>query len=201
MKGINLFLLVIVILTFRVWAVWNRTKILTILLPILFAACWIPHIAVIQKFLKTLRFIQAPIPGFTGCFFVDAGSNIVVSWALLLVWDTLMLIMMAIPAVKAYHFRGYSALYSTLYGDGIIYYFYLFIMSLANIVLHRLESVDIVYRFLVVVMARCVHSMLTSRALLHIRARMSEGQQHQIPHIPASDDPVCPQPMKPPGHW
>ncbi|CAA7264313.1 unnamed protein product [Cyclocybe aegerita] len=164
-----------VILTFRAWAVWERKRVLTIALPILFIACWIPPILVLHDFLKALHFSYHPIPHWKGCFAIMGSYNIVVVWILLLVWDLFILILMVVPALKAYHYRGYSALYSTVYAEGIVYYLYLFVMSALNIVLLRLDSVSTVYRFMFVSMSRCLHSTLTSRALLHIRARLSEG--------------------------
>ncbi|KAJ3489404.1 hypothetical protein NLJ89_g11532 [Agrocybe chaxingu] len=93
-----------------------------------------------------------PIPHWRGCFATMASFNIVVVWILLLVWDLLILMLMVIPALKAYHYRGHSALYSTVYAEGIIYYFYLFVL---NIVLLRLNSIDTVYRFMFVSPDRC----------------------------------------------
>ncbi|KAJ3509748.1 hypothetical protein NLJ89_g5060 [Agrocybe chaxingu] len=151
------------ILTFRAWAVWNCHRVLTILLPILFIGCWAPHLAFLVEILKSLEYATPPIPQFIGCFAVKASSNTVISWILLMVWDTVIFVLMVIPAIKTFRFRGQSALYTTVYAEA---------MSVINIVLLRLESVDIGYRFILVVMARCMHSILTSRALLHIRARI-----------------------------
>ncbi|CAA7263577.1 unnamed protein product [Cyclocybe aegerita] len=137
------------ILTLRAWAVWNRNKALSIFLPIAFAACWIPQIILTVRFVNSLGFIDAPSP-FLGCFIVKANDDIVFNWALFMLWDSLVLILMIIPALKAYHFRGHSALYSTVYAEGIMYYVYLFFLSLANIILIRLKSIDVGYRLVMV---------------------------------------------------
>jgi hypothetical protein len=44
-----------VILTIRVWAVWGRDRRLTIGLPIFFAMCFVPCIALMVIFLKSAK--------------------------------------------------------------------------------------------------------------------------------------------------
>jgi hypothetical protein len=44
-----------VILTIRVWAVWGRDRRLTIGLPIFFAMCFVPCIALMGIFLKSAK--------------------------------------------------------------------------------------------------------------------------------------------------
>ncbi|CAA7257467.1 unnamed protein product [Cyclocybe aegerita] len=137
------------ILTFQAWAVWNRNWVLTILLPILFVGCWAPHLVFLIEILKSLEYTTPLIPQFIGCFAIRGSSNTVISWILLMVWDTVIFVLMVIPAIKTC--MGHSALYTTVYAEGIVYYFYLFAMSVINIILLHLELVDIRYRFMLVV--------------------------------------------------
>ncbi|CAA7263751.1 unnamed protein product [Cyclocybe aegerita] len=106
-----------ILLAIRVWAVWNKNELLSIFLPVAFAACFLPHIPILYFFLTSIQFGVAPWPLF-GCFAVSANPIIFVNFVLLLVWDTLVLILMLIPAYKAYHDRGYSALYHIIYSQG-----------------------------------------------------------------------------------
>ncbi|CAA7270039.1 unnamed protein product [Cyclocybe aegerita] len=141
------------VLTFRAWAVWNRNRVLTVVLPIIFMGIWVPHVYFLIQSLRSLSFANPPIPQFVGCFAMGnltANNGILLSWVLLLVWDTIIMILMIIPAIKAYRFRGHSALYATVYGEGIVYYVYLFILSSVNIILLRLQSIDVGYRFIIV---------------------------------------------------
>ncbi|CAA7270815.1 unnamed protein product [Cyclocybe aegerita] len=141
------------VLTFRAWAVWNRDRVLTFALPILFVGCFLPPVVIFGIFIGTTKFIGLPPPS-TGCVQIGGDPIITINWILLLVWDALILILMVIPAIKAYRYRGNSALYRVVYGEGIVYYFYLFMLSTINIVLLRL-NIDESYRF-----------MLTSYAML-----------------------------------
>ncbi|CAA7270814.1 unnamed protein product [Cyclocybe aegerita] len=171
---IESFSLFSVILTFRAWAVWDRHRVLTILLPILFLGCCIPPPIILGLFIPTTEFQQLP-PPLSGCVLVRGYPIVAVAWILLLVWDALILTLMVISAIKAYRYRGNSALYRVVYGEGIIYYFYLFGFSAVNIVLLHLGAVDTSYRF-----------MLTSRVLLHIRKAGLDRDADEVEHITLS---------------
>ncbi|CAA7267799.1 unnamed protein product [Cyclocybe aegerita] len=175
-----------IILTFRVWAVWNRPKVLTIGLPILFVGCFLPPVPILFVFLSSVKFITLPHPS-VGCVPIAGSSLIIVDWALLLLWDSFVLALMAIPAFRSFRFRSNSALYHAVYAEGVIYYFYLFIISIVNILLFGLPSVDGSYQFLATTLSRCLHSILTSRVLLHIRAGINEGQSEEFEQISIGD--------------
>ncbi|CAA7265648.1 unnamed protein product [Cyclocybe aegerita] len=142
-----------VVLVFRIWAVWNRHHIMTILLPILFAACWIPPTVFLVEFIRSVRF--ANTHGY--------------------------------PCRQGFY-RGHSTLFRTVYGEGIIYYFYLFALSTINILLNFNPSIAIPYRFLAVQMSRSLHSILTSRVLLHIRAQTDRTEVHGPSSFQFSDE-------------
>ncbi|KAJ3510645.1 hypothetical protein NLJ89_g4555 [Agrocybe chaxingu] len=168
-----------IVLCFRVWAVWNRNKVMTFVLPILFAGCWVPPIVFLVIFTKSVVFTEIA-PPFLGCVVLSADQIIALSWVFLVIWDALILMLMLVPALKALKYSGHTALFRTVYGEGIIYYFYLFVISLVNLLLNRNASIDVPYRFLAVAMLRSLHAVLTSRALLHIRAQIKRGQLHGL---------------------
>ncbi|KIM34952.1 hypothetical protein M413DRAFT_32905 [Hebeloma cylindrosporum] len=64
--------------------------------------------------------------------FVEAGISI---YALLLLFDAVMFILMAIPAWKAYRFQGGTRLVEVVYRDGVVNYLYLFVLSTINILI------------------------------------------------------------------
>ncbi|KDR79853.1 hypothetical protein GALMADRAFT_222795 [Galerina marginata CBS 339.88] len=162
------------ILTLRAWAVWNRTRRMAFILPILYVACWGPDAAFLSIFLHSLRFEESPYDGFVGCFIVKANQTLILCWAVLMIWDAIILLCMAIPGLKAYRAGGNPALLNVVYRDGIIYYIYLFALSSINITVVRILPPE--YQNLLTSIERCFHSMLTSRVLLHIRCHTSERQ-------------------------
>ncbi|KAJ3495110.1 hypothetical protein NLJ89_g10680 [Agrocybe chaxingu] len=196
-----------IVLCFRVWAVWNRNKVMMFTLPILFAGCWVPPIVFLVIFMKSVVFTEIA-PPFLGCVVLSADQIIALSWVFLVIWDALILMLMLVPALKALKYSGHTALFRTVYGEGIIYYFYLFVISLVNLLLNRNASIDVPYRFLAVayvffpltffplppptlstltVFSLLIHpacsapSMPPSHpALLHIRAQIKRGQLHGL---------------------
>jgi hypothetical protein len=93
-----------VILTIRVWAVWGRDRRLTIGLPIFFAVCFAPCIALIEIFLKSsirestllahsftfshfsLIAIPVQFSQFGTCLY-SARGILYINWSLLMVYD------------------------------------------------------------------------------------------------------------------
>ena len=97
------------ILTIRTWAVWNRNRRLTIILPILFVLVWGLCFIFLGKFLISLRceysyfhptltcgwFVlravgDRPYPEFKGCFVTHADKFLEGQWALLMIWNACM---------------------------------------------------------------------------------------------------------------
>ncbi|KAF4621460.1 hypothetical protein D9613_000881 [Agrocybe pediades] len=166
-----------ILLTFRVWAVWNRDRILSYVLPISFAVIWIPAYVVMYYFSESLEFL--PLPPYkdaTGCFVVHASNLVVWCWAALMAWNTLTLVLMVIQGIRSYRVGANSTLMTIIYRDGTVYYLYLFALSVLNIVFA--VTVTPTKRFVLTTMERCLHTILASRVILHMRdhARVREVQ-------------------------
>ncbi|KDR72731.1 hypothetical protein GALMADRAFT_252945 [Galerina marginata CBS 339.88] len=156
------------LLTFRVWALWERSRTLAFILPVAFAVCWAPAFVVMYYFQQSLRFSPAPIPGVPGCFVIAASEILKWCWVSLIIWNAFTLFLMLIPGMRHYRSQLHSSLlYSVVYRDGTFYFFFLFVLSIINIVL----TVTVVptKRFFISSLERCLHSMLASRVILHMR--------------------------------
>ncbi|KAF9270510.1 hypothetical protein L218DRAFT_40022 [Marasmius fiardii PR-910] len=168
-----------IVLTIRVWAVWKRSTLAGIGLLVFFLACWVPDYALFARFLSSMEFATPPLPKFRGCF-IAAGSHILfVCWVLMMVYDSGMLVMILIPGVAAYRSGGRSELMKTIYRDGVIYYAYLFLISLINVIVILILPPDLVH--LLNSFERVLHSVLTSRAILHIRQAVAT--QHYMDYV------------------
>jgi len=163
------------ILTLRTWAVWNRNQRLSIILPILYVLVWGSCFVILVICINSITFGDPPYPGSTGCFLMDANQNILffLLWVQLFVWNALVLMLMLVPAVQAYRSGGNRALTRAVYRDGVIYYLYLFVLSFINVVVVR--TLPPQYQQLLLSLQRVLHSMLTSRVLLHIRAQAEDN--------------------------
>jgi len=77
-----------IILTTRVWAVWNRSPKVAVLLSALFLLSWIPQFVFFELFHESLQFSDFPAPPqIGGCLVVHANSLLLVSWIILMVFD------------------------------------------------------------------------------------------------------------------
>ncbi|KAF9046726.1 hypothetical protein BJ165DRAFT_1473892 [Panaeolus papilionaceus] len=170
------------ILALRVWAVWHRDKRLTIFLPIFFAGIWVPIMYFMKVFLESLQFATLPQRLLdlhdTQCFIVKADSMFYMVWLLLMIMDAVIMILMLISGYKAYRAGGDSALHQTVYREGSLYYLYLFALSTLNIILIKILPHG--FENLLTPIERGVHSMLTSRVLLDIRAHSSGPDQDLV---------------------
>ncbi|KAF5311114.1 hypothetical protein D9619_007984 [Psilocybe cf. subviscida] len=155
-----------IILTVRVWALWNRDKRMTVLLPVCYAVCIVPTFVAMYFFCESLTFGEAPYPGFRGCFPTGAKRYVVYCWALLLVYNCLIMLLMTFPGLQASIF-GNSSLSRTVYKDGLWHYIYLFVWSIINIGISATQPPAT--RSVIASVERVLHSMLASRVLLHMR--------------------------------
>jgi len=160
------------VLTLRTWAVWHHNHHLSIILPVLYILFCCSAFLILGMFLKSITFSDPPYPGFKGCFLTHANNYLALLWVLLIVWDTLMLILILVPAVRSYRSGGTNGLLKVVYCDGVVYYLYLFVLSFVNVVVVKTHSTQ--YQHLLTSMERLLHSILTSRVLLHMRTHAGE---------------------------
>jgi len=157
-----------ILLTIRTWACWGEARWLTIGLPIFFLVVWVIVYVFLGFFLRTVEFIRPPhyaIP--FGCFYVEADSVLVACWAAMMVYDAGLLLLMGIRGFPTLKGMGKETLSKVVYRDGLIYYLFLFVLSLVNIVIILCLPYEYVNLF--TTLERVMYSILTCRAILHIR--------------------------------
>ncbi|KAF8887424.1 hypothetical protein CPB85DRAFT_1441729 [Mucidula mucida] len=163
-----------VILTIRTWAVWNRNRLLTFALPIFYIACWAPDFTFMGIFLDSMRFGVPPIENFQGCL-VTAGNPILSwCWILLMIYEGVMLLLMAIKAFGEFRnvHAGTPQLLAGILKDGILYYLYLFVLSTINVVIIRvLPILQHDFANLFSFFERVIHAVLTCRVIINIRVQ------------------------------
>jgi len=162
-----------IILTLRRWAVWNRDQRLTIILPILYVLFWGSGFIIRGIYLSHIKFGDPPYPGIKGCFLKDVTRGMAFLWIQLIAWNALLLILMLVPAIRAYRHGGSTTLTKRVYRDGVIYYLYLFVLSSINVII--IETLPHQYQHLLASVTRVLHSVLTSRVLLYIRSQARDN--------------------------
>ncbi|KAF9553767.1 hypothetical protein CPC08DRAFT_216582 [Agrocybe pediades] len=175
-----------IILTVRAWAVLNAQCMpwISKILPFFFVGWWSLDLYFVSSFLKSLQIGPPPFPSFAGCFVTGANESLILCWTIVLIWDALVLLMMVVPGLEAYRSGGETALLDIVYREGMVYYLYLFILSVVNIVIVKLLPAE--YQNLFTSTERVIHSILASRVLLHIRcyaARRNENWHEEISMI------------------
>ncbi|KAF8148279.1 hypothetical protein B0H34DRAFT_269153 [Crassisporium funariophilum] len=163
------------LLALRAWAVWNHDKRLAVIMSVTYILFWFPDFGYMFLFLRSMQFGQSPFPGFVGCFVTEGSSVLALCWVVVIIWDAFILVLMAIPGIKTYRLGNNQSLLDIIYRDGLIFYIYLFIISSVQIIV--IQTLPAGYIILLAACERCLHSILSSRVLLHIRAHVKAREE------------------------
>ncbi|KAJ4464095.1 hypothetical protein C8J55DRAFT_553103 [Lentinula edodes] len=176
-----------VLLTARTWALWGKDIRLTIGLPVFFLCCWVPNFYIIHRFLRSQTFLPSPLPQEIGCVILGGQPVLYLCWVLLTIYEAVILILMLIPGFRDFRTGGW--LTRVVYRDGIAYYIIIFIWSVVNVVAilllpvnnfntllllcrsKHLRLTQHVFENLFSSYQRVMHTVLTSRAVLHMRSK------------------------------
>ncbi|KAK7059615.1 hypothetical protein R3P38DRAFT_3341226 [Favolaschia claudopus] len=134
----------------------------------------ITTVIVLSIFLKSLRFGPPPLPVVPGCHLVQVDGSVILVVAFILVLFNETVLMICTLWVGIRRFRHSSSpLVKVLYRDGVSYFVLLFLISAGNLgvlIWGPVELVDLFKTFL-----RVMHSVLSTRIVLHVRA--ADGRQ------------------------
>ncbi|KAF8995930.1 hypothetical protein BDQ17DRAFT_966596 [Cyathus striatus] len=169
------------ILTIRTWAVLGKKRWQAVFFFLLFVGIWGSAYTIVALFSGPYAFTlqDALQPFLKGCFAtVGSVHYLQITWALLLVYDGVLMLLMLVPA---YETRGQSKLVRAVFRDGIIYYIYLFTMTLGNLIVTRKLSND--YFTIIMILERVIHAVLACRVILHMREQAWKGDHVHISTI------------------
>ncbi|KAJ3552436.1 hypothetical protein NP233_g12885 [Leucocoprinus birnbaumii] len=125
----------------RTWAVWNKDGRLTFVLFGTLALTTAAEFYLVAKFLQSSSHEISPLPKLIGCYITSSNPNLAICFAIFMGFDGCILLLMIIRGVAAFKSGGNSRLLRVVYGDGIIYYVYIFGLSLVNVVIiYKLSS-------------------------------------------------------------
>jgi len=164
---------------FRTYAIWKQSSKILCFLGCVFWIIGIPGIYLTHIAVSRVQFGRNPLPSGQSCFIVDnQGSTWTLLWdyALTLILETVILFVTLVPAIR-HHWRT-SSLMRTLYKDGIMYYVFLAAFSIGNLIC--LGAFRNTTGASLVLLQRVMHSVLTSRILLHIRHAGAKDRQELL---------------------
>ncbi|KAJ7284673.1 hypothetical protein C8J57DRAFT_699445 [Mycena rebaudengoi] len=167
------------ILLLRTYALMGRERRILSALVLQYAIVAFTTIVVLTLFLKSMKFGPPPLPSVVGCYMTDGSLIIVVPFILLVFNETVLMIgTLWVGVVEYRHFH--NPFIQILYRDGITYFIFLFVLSAANLsilIWGPVELVDLFNTFL-----RVMHSVLSSRIVLHVRDtdRMRAASREEV---------------------
>ncbi|KAI0045044.1 hypothetical protein FA95DRAFT_173081 [Auriscalpium vulgare] len=154
------------ILLLRTYAIWERRRWVLILCCSIAAFLYAPAILVTELEVKSLRFADARTDGRPGCALEHAGSIIFISYVLLMISETIIFVLTAIKAVQHLR-RTRSPMVVALYRDGVLFYFYILIVTLANVIVP--VAAPSAFANWLATPQRALHSIMCTRVLLSIQ--------------------------------
>ncbi|KLO17484.1 hypothetical protein SCHPADRAFT_163604 [Schizopora paradoxa] len=162
------------VLLMRTYAIWGQSrKILYILL--LLATIMIPCAVVLEFDLSTLEFPRSPFPTIVPCISSGGKSILYIDYALVLGLESVVIVLTIWVGVKQWR-KEFNPLTTILYRDAIIFASILFAASIVNVTLLAGTS-SIALHLLFLEPQRVLHSVLTSRIILHLRIASAKQQE------------------------
>lgn len=163
-----------IILFYRVHAFAGRSRNMAIFLAIVFCGVHSSGYYLLVRFLQSLRFKKWPFPNIPACMPVAGESDFLggVFATVLLSVSIVMTIMMFLVVRK--HRDLNSTLLTTFYRDGIFYFVVFTVLSTVNIIISFAATGT--YKGLLVEFSIDLHSILSTRMLLHLRSVVTSDE-------------------------
>ncbi|KAF8833647.1 hypothetical protein BDN67DRAFT_976501, partial [Paxillus ammoniavirescens] len=155
------------ILSFRVYAMWNRHRVVVVILCCTTTVSLSALIFIFQSFLPSVTFGEPPLPIISGCYKTGANSVIFASFVVIMVTEAVTTTLTLYRALG--HFRDMpNALIQNMTRDGIFYCVTMFCMSVANVLVIFLLPVCL-SALLSFSYQSVMHTILATRMQLHLR--------------------------------
>ncbi|KAJ7119415.1 hypothetical protein C8R44DRAFT_788018 [Mycena epipterygia] len=154
-----------VILMLRTYAIWERKRSVLVFLCSLALAAFIPMAVFVYLETRTLHY--AATDGL-GCLLSDAGSILLFGYLMIMISETAIAVLTAIKAYRDLR-RSRVPWVLKLYQDGMLFYAYLLLVSIANVMV-PIMAPEMFANWLATPQ-RVLHSVLCTRVLLLILRR------------------------------
>ncbi|KAJ7851081.1 hypothetical protein B0H14DRAFT_3451655 [Mycena olivaceomarginata] len=165
------------IFVLRTYALSGRQRTVLITFGTLYSVFLVATVSMMTIFLRNMIY-SPPLPHVPGCN-LTGGPFILVglSFILVLLNETALMSYTLWIGVKTYR-HSTSPLVTTLYRDGVTYYVFLFLGSAANVAI--LIGAPKQLRELLNTPLRVLHSVLSTRTLLHVRKAERERSERTV---------------------
>ncbi|KAJ7582085.1 hypothetical protein C8J56DRAFT_243941 [Mycena floridula] len=161
-----------VILSVRVWALWERRRVMAITMSIFALVCIAASAISFLIFHRNQTFtaLDTVAPGYrlSGCYATGGNNFLYMDFVMLMVYETALVVLTFIKGIQ--HFRqGTSSLSYTFFRDGLMYYIILLAVSVVNVVILFVEQRQ--FSNLLTSFQRVIHSVFSARIILNLREK------------------------------
>jgi len=171
------------IISLRTYALFGRSKYIGIFLLVLNIGVQTTIVILLKSYLRKLEYVPSPFPTIITCFTGTTAprSRLYPDYALIMTIE-LCIIVLTIWRGIAEWSNAQSSLFGTLYRDGVTFFVCLFAISFTNFLLNIITQ-SLLLEILLPEFQRVMHSVLTARVILHLRAAAEETKSGTVTSI------------------
>ncbi|KIK62230.1 hypothetical protein GYMLUDRAFT_994997 [Collybiopsis luxurians FD-317 M1] len=169
------------ILSLRIWAISrDRIRNLAYIISGSFILLWGAIIAIVFIFRSKHNFDshQSLDPLARNCVHAQPAISSTVTFGLLMLYQLGGFVLLVLYAIPQYKDRKHSHLYNPVYRDGIFQY--VLMLALLSVDIFVMEFISADLDFLFMPLIRVLHSVTTSRIVLHIHEAMNKSEVYSI---------------------
>ncbi|KAF9010279.1 hypothetical protein BDQ17DRAFT_1538766 [Cyathus striatus] len=174
------------ILVLRTIAIWDRKKSITIVVITTYLVVATASLAATNLFFKSLVYIPVKVYRY-GCEVGTSNSIIIVAFIALLALETVIFVLTVVRATQHLR-RSHSSWVVQLYKRGIMFYVYLFVLMLANVVFPVV--VEPGKKAVFADLQFSLHSVLCNRVIFHILKQANTKQNSEAAYTSTYDSQV-----------
>jgi len=164
------------ILMLRTYAIWERKRSVLVFLCALALSAFLPMAMFVHLETRTLQYVATDG---LGCLLSKAGNILIFGYLMIMVSETAIAVLTAVKAYRDLR-RSRVPWVVKLYQDGMLFYIYLLIISVANVVVPL--TAPAMFANWLATPQRVLHSVLCTRVLLLIlRARRTNIATSGVP--------------------
>ncbi|EJD35185.1 hypothetical protein AURDEDRAFT_175763 [Auricularia subglabra TFB-10046 SS5] len=169
--SINLAIVVTeMILILRTWALWGGKQWVLVALALLLVATGAADLTIVADYVRKTVFIRASdiSPSLSGCAIKSSTRRIAIGYMIVTAFELAIVVLTGIRGVQQFRIGHSSNLITSLYRDGFLYFVYLFVISLGNVLCIYLAPFEFVT--LIGVLQRSFNAILSCKIIMHLQA-------------------------------
>jgi len=159
-----------VILTLRVWVLWERNRKVGLYLLGISIATTSGGVVSCVLFGSNFNYVAVDTlsPNLSGCFFMSGKTDVLWAFVALIVQQTFIFVMTLVHGIQNFRASYSTSLLRTFYMDGVIYYLALQTLSVINLVVITTKRDSVHLANIMTYLQGVLHPILSARIILHL---------------------------------